>query len=150
MAQGILHDNQLVVVSCSAAQQMSRFVHDNPIAILGFQALNASFDATTPMGRAFLRIRAAFAGMERNVIRQRVKEGIAAARVRGRKGGRPRLMTPERLRYAQRLMANRTRSIPAICRDLLRPGAAAAPRLQAGLYPLPIARPRPESCSTIV
>ena len=56
--------------------------------------------------------------MERSVIRQRVKEGIAAARARGRKGGRPRLMTPERLRYAQHLMANSSRSIPSICREL--------------------------------
>jgi DNA invertase Pin-like site-specific DNA recombinase len=56
--------------------------------------------------------------MERNVIRQRVKEGIAAARTRGRQGGRPRLMTPERLRYAQHLMADCTRSIPAICSEL--------------------------------
>lgn len=85
---------------------------------VGFRALNASFDTTTPMGRAFLQIQAAFAEMERNVIRQRVKEGIAAARARGRKGGRPRLMTAERLRYAQQLMADRERSIPAICREL--------------------------------
>ena len=85
---------------------------------IGFRALNAAFDTTTPMGRAFLQIQAAFAEMVRNVIRQRVKEGIAAARARGRKGGRPRLMTPERLRYAQHLMADRERSIPAICREL--------------------------------
>ena len=56
--------------------------------------------------------------MERNVIRQRVREGIAAARARGRKGGRPRRMTPERLRYAQHPMADRSRSIPSICREL--------------------------------
>ena len=56
--------------------------------------------------------------MERNVIRQRVKEGVAAARTRGRKGGRPRLMTPERLRYAQHLMGDKTRSGPSICREL--------------------------------
>ena len=56
--------------------------------------------------------------MERNVIRQRVREGVKAARARGRKGGRPRIMTPEKLRYAQSLMADRTRSIPHICRAL--------------------------------
>ena len=85
---------------------------------VGFRALNAAFDTTTPAGRAFLQIQAAFAEMERNVIRQRVREGVAAARARGRKGGRPRLITPERLRYAQHLMADRSRSIPAICREL--------------------------------
>ena len=83
-----------------------------------FRALNSPMDTTTPAGRAFLQIQAAFAEMERNVIRQRVREGVTAARARGRKGGRPRIMTPEKLRYAQSLMADRTRSIPEICREL--------------------------------
>ena len=56
--------------------------------------------------------------MERDLKRQRVLEGVKAARARGRKGGRPRIMTAEKLRYAQRLMADRTRSIPDICREL--------------------------------
>ena len=85
---------------------------------VGFRALNASFDTTTPAGRAFLQIQAAFAEMERNLIRQRVNEGLAAARARGRNGGRPRVMTLERLRYAQHLMADQARSIPAICHEL--------------------------------
>ena len=85
---------------------------------IGFRAINSPMDTTTPAGRAFLQIQAAFAEMERNVIRQRVREGVTAARARGRKGGRPRIMTPEKLRYAQSLMADRTRSIPDICRAL--------------------------------
>ena len=85
---------------------------------VGFRALNTPMDTTTPAGRAFLQIQAAFAEMERNLLRQRVLEGVKAARARGRKGGRPRIMTAEKLRYAQRLMADRTRSIPAICREL--------------------------------
>lgn len=85
---------------------------------IGFRVLNTAFDTTTPAGRSFLQIQAAFAEMERNLTRQRVSEGIAAARVHGRKGGRPRVMTPERLRHAQRLMADQTRSIAAICREL--------------------------------
>ena len=85
---------------------------------IGFRAINSPMDTTTPAGRAFLQIQAAFDEMERNVIRQRVREGVKAARARGRKGGRPRIMTPEKLRYAQSLMADRTRSIPDICRAL--------------------------------
>ena len=100
------------------AGELIRLVDELEAKGVGFRALNASFDTTTPMGRAFLQIQAAFAEMERNVIRQRVKEGIAAARARGRQGGRPRLITPERLRYAQHLMANSSRSIPSICREL--------------------------------
>jgi DNA invertase Pin-like site-specific DNA recombinase len=100
------------------AGELIRLVDELEARGIGFRALNAPFDTTTPMGRAFLQIQAAFAEMERNVVRQRVKEGIAAARTRGRQGGRPRLMTPERLRYAQHLMADCTRSIPSICSEL--------------------------------
>jgi DNA invertase Pin-like site-specific DNA recombinase len=85
---------------------------------IAFKALNSPMDTTTPAGRAFLQIQAAFAEMERNLIRQRVKEGLAAARARGRHGGRPRVMTVDRLRYAQHLMADQARSIPQICREL--------------------------------
>jgi DNA invertase Pin-like site-specific DNA recombinase len=85
---------------------------------IAFRALNAPMDTTTPTGRAFLQIQAAFAEMERNVLRQRVAEGLAAARARGRTGGRPRVMTAEKLRYARHLMADRSRPIPAICAEL--------------------------------
>lgn len=100
------------------AGELIRLVDELEARGVGFRALNVDFDTTTPMGRAFLQIQAAFAEMERNVIRQRVREGIAAARARGRKGGRPRRMTPERLRYAQHLMADRSRSVPSICHEL--------------------------------
>ena len=85
---------------------------------VAFRALNSPMDTTTPQGRAFLQIQAAFAEMERNVIRQRVREGLKAARARGRKGGRPRIMTAEKLRYAQHLMSDTERSIPSICAEL--------------------------------
>ena len=104
---------------------------------VGFQALNSPMDTTTPAGRAFLQIQAAFAEMERNVIRQRVREGVTVARARGRKGGRPRIMTPEKLRYAQNLMADRTRSIP----DIL-PRARRHPLEHA--LPLPLCRRNPQ------
>jgi len=100
------------------AGELIRLVDELEGRGVGFRALNAGFDTTTPAGRAFLQIQAAFAEMERSLIRQRINEGITAARARGRKGGRPRVMTPEKLRYAQHLMADRSRSIPAICREL--------------------------------
>ena len=48
-----------------------------------FRAINSPMGTTTPAGRAFLQIQAAFAEMERNVIRQRVREGVKAARGAG-------------------------------------------------------------------
>ena len=86
--------------SFSISTDLGRLAHDLIALIdglekrgIGFKAINSPMDTTTPAGRAFLQIQAAFAEMERNLIRQRVKEGIVAARARGRKGGRPRVMT---------------------------------------------------------
>ena len=47
---------------------------------VGFRALNSPMDTTTPAGRAFLQIQAAFAEMVRNVIRRRAREGVTGAR----------------------------------------------------------------------
>ena len=85
---------------------------------VGFRAPNSAMDTATPRGRAFVQIQTAFAGMERDVIRQRARGGLAAARTRGRRGGRPRVTTPGRPRYARRLLADRCRSIPATRTEL--------------------------------
>ena len=100
------------------AAELISLIDDLESQGIGFKALNSPMDTTTPAGRAFLQIQAAFAEMERNVIRQRVLEGMKAARARGRNGGRPRIMSVDKLRYARHLMADRTRSIPDICREL--------------------------------
>jgi DNA invertase Pin-like site-specific DNA recombinase len=99
-------------------EALIRFVSDLTDRGVGFRALDTVFDTTTAAGRAFLQIQAALAEMERTLIRQRISGGMTAARARGRKGGRPRLMTPERLRHAQRLMSDPSRSIPSICHEL--------------------------------
>lgn len=95
-----------------------RFVSDLADHGVGFRALGTVFDTTTAVGRAFLQMQSTLAEMERTLIRQRISGGIAAARARGRKGGRPRLMTAERLRHAQGLMADQSRSISSICHEL--------------------------------
>ena len=100
------------------ASELIKLIDELAEKDIGFKAINSPMDTTTPAGRAFLQIQAAFAEMERNIIRQRVQEGLAAARARGRKGGRPRVMTAEKLKYAQHLMADQTRSIPDICKEL--------------------------------
>ena len=115
-------DDVLVVLDLDRLGRLAKdliiLIDDLASKDIGFKAINSPMDTTTPTGRAFLQIQAAFAEMERNIIRQRVKEGIEAARARGRKGGRPRIMTAEKLRYAQHLMQDQTKSIPAICKEL--------------------------------
>ena len=61
----------------------------------------ANIDTTTAAGRMVFGIFAALAEFERELISERTKAGLASARARGRKGGRPPKMTPAKLRLAQ-------------------------------------------------
>jgi DNA invertase Pin-like site-specific DNA recombinase len=55
-----------------------------------FISLQDSIDTSTPMGRFFFRVLASIAELERDIISERTKAGLSSARVRGRKGGRPK------------------------------------------------------------
>ena len=57
-----------------------------------FVSLHEAVDTSTPMGRAMFHIAGAFAELEREIIRERVKAGLANAKRRGRKVGRPRAL----------------------------------------------------------
>ncbi|MFJ5792223.1 recombinase family protein [Lysinibacillus sp. NPDC093197] len=54
-----------------------------------FVSINDAFDTSTPIGRAMFGMLAVFAEFERDIIQQRTKAGLEAARKRGRIGGRP-------------------------------------------------------------
>ena len=56
---------------------------------VGFVSLSEALDLTTPSGRAFAGMLAVFAEFERDILRDRVKTGIAQARKEGRPHGRP-------------------------------------------------------------
>lgn len=64
------------------AGELIALIDGRDVRGVGFRALYSQMDTTTPAGCAFLQIRAAFAAMERNFIRRRVREGLKAARVR--------------------------------------------------------------------
>lgn len=66
----------------------------------------AQIDTTTANGRLVFSIFAALAEFETELIRERTLAGLAAARARGRLGGRPRKMTKETLTMAMAAMAN--------------------------------------------
>lgn len=57
---------------------------------IGFRSLTESIDTTTPGGRLIFHVFGALAEFERDLTRERTNAGLAAARARGRKGGRPR------------------------------------------------------------
>lgn len=66
----------------------------------------AEIDTTTANGRLVFGIFASLAEFERELIIERTRAGLAAARARGRRGGRPRKMDREMLRMAMAAMAN--------------------------------------------
>ena len=68
---------------------------------VGFRSLTEGLDSTGPMGRAMITIIAAFAELERDTIRERTIAGLAAARARGRVGGRPRALSPAKIEFAE-------------------------------------------------
>jgi DNA invertase Pin-like site-specific DNA recombinase len=68
---------------------------------VGFRSLQESIDTTTPGGKLVFHVFAALAEFERDLVRERTTAGLAAARARGRIGGRPSVMTADKLAVAR-------------------------------------------------
>lgn len=64
-------------------------LHDLTAVDVGFVSLNEALDLTTPSGRALAGMLAVFAEFERDILRERVRAGIAQARKEGKPHGRP-------------------------------------------------------------
>ncbi|MDQ1645377.1 MAG: hypothetical protein QOJ50_1561, partial [Cryptosporangiaceae bacterium] len=62
-----------------------------------FSSINEGIDTSTPAGRLFFHMAASFAEFERELISERTHAGLAAARARGRKGGRRPVLSPDKL-----------------------------------------------------
>ncbi len=78
----------------------------------------AEIDTTTANGRLVFGIFASLAEFERELIAERTRAGLAAARARGRNGGRPRKMDREMLRMAMSAMAERGTQAKDLARRL--------------------------------
>ena len=72
---------------------------------IDLRSLSDGIDTSSSTGRFFFHVMSAFAEMERELIRERTKAGLLAAKVRGRIGGRPLSMTTSKLEAAERLLA---------------------------------------------
>ena len=74
----------------------------------GFRSLTESIDTTTPAGRMMMQMVGAFAEFEREMIRERTRAGLQAARAEGRTGGRPpKLTEQQRLDIADNVLSGR-------------------------------------------
>ena len=73
-----------------------------------FRSLTDGIDTKTPAGRFFFHIMASLAQMERELIVERTRAGLAAARKLGRIGGRKRRMTDNKIKAARRLLTGGT------------------------------------------
>src|ERR671931_2291782 len=86
---------------------------------IAFKSLTENIDTATATGNLVFQIFGALAEFERNLITERTIAGLDAARVRGRKGGRPRRNPASgRVALAKRLYRDNTLSIPDILKTL--------------------------------
>ena len=82
---------------------------------IGFRSLTEQMDTMTPQGEFLFHIFGALAQFERSLIQERVQAGLAAARSRGRRGGRPLAISAETLAAVTSALANGT-SKAEVCR----------------------------------
>jgi DNA invertase Pin-like site-specific DNA recombinase len=82
----------------------------------GFRSLAEDIDTTTPAGRLVFHVFASIAQFERERISERTKEGLEAARKRGRVGGRPPALSPVQRDEVKRMRDDEGRPLPDIAR----------------------------------
>lgn len=85
---------------------------------IGFRSLHEALDTTTPGGRLVFHVFAALAEFIRELIVQGTHEGLAAARARGQRLGRPPAMTEEQIRHARSMLTDPEASISSIAKLL--------------------------------
>ncbi len=96
-------------------------VHDLTAKNIGLKVLTghgAAIDTTTAAGKLVFGIFAALSEFEREMIKERTLAGMASARARGRKGGRPYKMTQAKLRLAMASLGQLETKIGPLCKEL--------------------------------
>ena len=111
----------------------------------GFKSLAENIDSTTAGGKLIFHIFASLAEFERALIRERTLAGLAAARARGRVGGRPKNTDTRKQAMAMSLLADPANSVTDVCR-LLKVSRSTAYRLaRAGAMAAKAAKKSPAS-----
>lgn len=81
---------------------------------IGFRSLQETIDTSSPGGRLVFHVFAALAEFERDLIQERTNAGLAAARARGRLGGRPPQLSADQVRTARQLYDKRELTVEEI------------------------------------
>ena len=95
-------------------------LNDRDIGIRVLAGQGASIDTTTASGKLVFALFAALAEFERELIRERTLAGLAAARARGRKGGRPHALSKAQVRLSSgsELAPRARRKVSELCLEL--------------------------------
>jgi len=103
--------------------RLGRSLHDLIVLVsrldtagIGLMSVQEKIDTSSSGGRLVFHMFGALAEFERNVIRERTQAGLQAARARGRKGGRPKLLEPAKRQLVVKLYAEKQHTISEICR----------------------------------
>ncbi len=113
---------------------------------VGFRSLQEAIDTTTPGGRLVFHVFASLAEFERDLIRERTMAGLAAARRRGRVGGRPTVMTAVKTKQAQRMVTAGTpltevAEVLGVSRTTLYRHLKTQPAVKSAAVPTPVPAP---------
>ena len=96
-------------------QHLIRIVNDFKNGGVEFASTTESVDTSTPTGKFFFHLTGALAEFEVDIVRERTKAGLASARARGRKGGRPKALTNEQEKQLIAMSKDKALSVKAIC-----------------------------------
>jgi DNA invertase Pin-like site-specific DNA recombinase len=96
-------------------RHLIEFINELQEKEVAFQSLQESINTGTSSGQLIFHIFASLAEFERNLIRERTKAGLEAARARGRQGGRPKQLDDNKQKLLLRLYKERQHPIKEIC-----------------------------------
>ena len=108
---GQLRDGDVVVVwkldrLSRSLKDLLKLMDQIDQAGAGFRSLTESIDTTTPAGRMMMQMVGSFAEFEREMLRERTRNGLEAARKQGRVGGRRPKLSPDQQKEILRLVAS--------------------------------------------
>jgi len=101
-----------------STKQLIETVEDMGKRGIGFRCLTQDIDTTTAGGRLIFTVFAAIAEFEREIITERTRAGLDAARARGRTGGRPPALSAKDIAAARAMLADESLTVEDIARRL--------------------------------